>query len=140
MSSAFLIIECWKCESLQQINWPFHNILKLYSNSCKDCSDEYSLRTKINKNEYLAKEVICEEFDIPKQLSCQEKRVYYFSYRYVGDWSFAWFHLKANELKFPVLLLDYEMNHRHQTSTLSTGILPFEELEYFLKEVEFTID
>lgn len=143
MSSSFLLLECHKCKDVRQINWPFFNVLKLYCDCCNKCHEYFKLSTHTKTQEELMevppREIVRNEADIPHQLSYLEgNRKTYFSYRYMPQDNFGWYRLDEKHLKFPVLLLNYQMNIRDRRLTcLSTGVVPLMELENFLNEPDF---
>lgn len=140
MSSAFLVIECYKCKEVRQITWPFHNVLKLFCDSCDKCDKKFKLHihSKDIEDKIMgipAREFAWKEADIPKRL-CHERhsKTKYCSLAFDKEDLFYWCHLEKEELKFPLLVLDFGMFVRKDVYNVSTGVVLLEDMENFLNE------
>lgn len=141
MTSQFVVIECEKCKEVSQIRWPFHNVVKLYCEFCNKCDKKFSINREISRKllmEIPPRELIRSKGDIPKALVHKlHGKELYFSLSFEKNEEFCWFHLQKEELKFPLLLLNYGVNIRGRHFAVTTGIVLLEEVESFLNEPDF---
>lgn len=141
MSANFLLLQCYKCEDVRQIAWPFRNVLKLYCDCCNKCDRQFKLSKSRRQKELMElppRELIRRHTDLPNQMYFKENgEVFYFSFQHHGNNTFGWHHLKKTELKFPLLLVNYEMRFRRRRLSLITGIMLLKELEVFLNQPDF---
>lgn len=140
MTSEFVVIECCKCSEVRNIRWPFHNVLKLYCDCCNKCDEKFRLSADQRSSvEISPKEIIRREDDIPAQLwyTVGAKKLYCSYFFECDSDEFCWYHLDKEDLKFPLLLLDYGTFLRRKAYTVSSGIVLMKDVEHFLNKQDF---
>lgn len=130
MSCRFVVIECKKCENIEQFHWPFENVLRIYSDFCSKCSSRIKL-SKQQKCPYewrAPTEVIFSDTKIPSDLrNSDDNRI--FVLLYMGGDYFRWYNQEESKLTFP----SFKLKYPHSVG-YSPGIVALEQLELFFNE------
>lgn len=141
MSANFVLLDCHTCQDVRQVQWPFKNVVKMYCDYCSGCSKMFKLSTEIKSEEEklgpFSREYIECVRDVPKKIIVMYgNRKFYSAYHFVNNEQFIWYYMDSTELKFPCMLLNYDIYGGH-ARTYSPGIVTMKQLENFLNEPDF---